>query len=62
MSAMDALNERFGRQAVTVASATRKDGPSAHASLQERRSPLYTTRLGEIVTAVLRRCGLDGNR
>jgi DNA polymerase V len=50
MSAMDALNERFGRQAVTVASATRKDGPSAHASRQERRSPRYTTRLEEIVT------------
>lgn len=50
MSAMDALNERFGRQAVTVASATCKDGPSAHASRQERRSPRYTTRLEEIVT------------
>jgi DNA polymerase V len=51
MSALDALNQRFGRNAVAVASATRRDGPSAHASRQERRSPRYTTRLGEIVTA-----------
>lgn len=55
MSTLDALNERFGRHAVTVASAgraTRRDaGRSAHASRQERRSPRYTTRLDEIVTA-----------
>ena len=51
MSALDALNQRFGRNAVTVASATRRAGPSAHASTQERRSPRYTTRLDEIVVA-----------
>jgi DNA polymerase V len=51
MSAMDALNERFGRDAVTVASAARRSGPSAHASRQERRSPRYTTRLDEIAVA-----------
>jgi DNA polymerase V len=51
MSAMDALNERFGRDAVTVASASRRPGPSAHASKQERRSPRYTTRLDEIAVA-----------
>ena len=51
MSALDALNERFGRHAVAVASATRRAGPSAHASRQERRSPRYTTRLEEIARA-----------
>jgi DNA polymerase V len=51
MSALDALNQRFGRNAVTVGSATRRTGPSAHASRQERRSPRYTTRLDEIVVA-----------
>lgn len=51
MNTMDALNLRFGRDAVTVASAGRRSGPSAHASKQDRRSPRYTTRLDEIVTA-----------
>ena len=51
MSAMDALNQRFGREAVTVASASRRPGRSAHASRQERRSPRYTTRLDEIALA-----------
>ena len=51
MSALDALNQRFGRNAVTLASATRNQGPSAHASRQERRSPRYTTRLDEIAVA-----------
>jgi DNA polymerase V len=51
MGALDALNLRFGRNAVAVASAARHAGPSAHASRQERRSPRYTTRLPEIVVA-----------
>jgi len=51
MSALDALNQRFGRHAVSVASAARRAGPSAHASRQDRRSPRYTTRIDEIVTA-----------
>lgn len=51
MSALDALNQRFGRHAVSVASAARGAGPSAHASRQDRRSPRYTTRIDEIVTA-----------
>lgn len=51
MSAMDALNERFGRDAVTLACAARRPGPSAHASRQERRSPRYTTRFDEIAVA-----------
>ncbi len=52
MSAIDTLNQRFGRGAVNVASAT---SPAArggsHASRQERRSPRYTTRLDEVITA-----------
>lgn len=51
MGALDALNQRFGRHAVSVASAARRAGPSAHASKQDRRSPRYTTRLDEIVVA-----------
>lgn len=51
MSALDALNQRFGRHAVSVASAARRTGPSAHASKQDRRSPRYTTRIEEIAVA-----------
>jgi len=47
MDAMDALNKRFGRGAVTIASATRLAGNTGTAK-QERRSPRYTTRLDEI--------------
>lgn len=51
MGALDALNQRFGKGAVTVASALRQE--TAHAgggvqSRQEWRSPRYTTRLAEI--------------
>jgi DNA polymerase V len=51
MSAMDALNERFGRNAVTVGVAERRTGPNTHASKQDRRSPRYTTRLDEVAIA-----------
>ena len=51
MSALDTLNQRFGRHTVSVASASPRPGPSAHASRQQRRSPRYTTRLDEIVRA-----------
>ena len=51
MCAVDALNRRFGRGAVTVASAAHQDRNGEHAGKQERRSPRYTTRLEEIVTA-----------
>jgi len=51
MTAIDALNQRFGREAVTIASSTRPRRPGAHASKQERRTPRYTTRLGEVVIA-----------
>ena len=51
MEAVDALNRRFGRGAVTVASARHQARNGPHAGRQERRSPRYTTRLDEIVTA-----------
>ena len=50
METIDALNERFGREAVSLASAAKRSPHSTHASRQERRSPRYTTRLDEIVT------------
>ena len=51
MATLDALNERFGRDAVGIASAARGSARSRHASRQERRSPRYTTRLDEIMVA-----------
>ena len=49
MGALDALNRRFGRGAVSVASATRAATTrSGHIARQERRSPRCTTRLDEI--------------
>ena len=50
METIDTLNERFGRDAVSIASASRHSKHSAHASRQDRRSPRYTTRLDEVVT------------
>jgi DNA polymerase V len=50
METIDALNERFGRDAVSIASAAKSSTHSAHASRQDRRSPRYTTRLDEVVT------------
>jgi DNA polymerase V len=51
MDAVDTLNRRFGRGAVTVASAQHQSRNGQHAGKQQRRSPRYTTRLEEIVTA-----------
>jgi len=52
MGTLDELNRRFGRGAVAVASASHHHGPHrGHAARQERRSPRYTTRLGEIAVA-----------
>jgi len=51
MGAVDALNRRFGRGAVTVASAMHMMGRKTNAGRQERRSPRYTTRLDEIAVA-----------
>jgi len=48
MGAVDALNQRFGRGAVTVASAMHTGGSKTHAGRQERRSPQCSTRLVEI--------------
>ena len=48
MGAVDALNQRFGRGAVTVASAMHTGGSKTHAGRQKRRSPRYTIRLDEI--------------
>jgi DNA polymerase V len=47
MGALDALNRRFGRGAVT-ASAARQGTGTGHTAKQARRSPRYTTRLDEI--------------
>ncbi|MDH4390372.1 MAG: Y-family DNA polymerase [Aquabacterium sp.] len=51
MEAIDTLNQRFGRGAVQVASAQHQPRNGQHAGKQQRRSPRYTTRLGEIATA-----------
>ncbi len=51
MQAIDTLNQRFGRGAVTVASAVHQARHVDNAGRQERRSPRYTTRLEEIVCA-----------
>lgn len=51
MGAVDALNRRFGRGAVAVASTARRAPGNGYSARQERRSPRYTTRLDEIPVA-----------
>lgn len=51
MTALDALNRRFGRGVVAVASAARHGTHSGSTAKQERRSPRFTTRLDEIPIA-----------
>jgi len=51
MGAVDALNRRFGRGAVTVASAAHQAANGEHAARQARRSPRYTTRIDEVAVA-----------
>jgi len=51
MSAVDTLNRRFGRGAVTIASAQHQRRNVQHPGRQQRRTPRYTTRLDEIVEA-----------
>jgi DNA polymerase V len=51
MSAVDALNRRYGRGAVGVASALRSGGAASYDSRRKRMSPRYTTRLDEIPLA-----------
>ncbi|MBL8301442.1 MAG: Y-family DNA polymerase [Ideonella sp.] len=50
MGAVDALNRRYGRGAVTIASALHQARHDGHAGRQGSRSPRYTTRLDEVVT------------
>lgn len=48
MGALDALNHRFGKGAVRIASAQQGRGANSSVGRQERRTPRYTTRLDEI--------------
>lgn len=48
MTAMDALNQRYGRGTVVIGSAGTGEMPRNWAMRQERRTPRYTTRIGEI--------------
>jgi DNA polymerase V len=48
MSAMDLLNERFGRSTVHVASTGLDHRTRQWAMKQERRTPAYTTRWEEV--------------
>lgn len=50
MTAMDALNRRYGRGTITMAGAGTGEMPRNWAMKQERRTPRYTTRIGEIPT------------
>lgn len=51
MVAMDAINQRYGRGTVHLASAGVPDVPKGWGMRQERRTPRYTTRVGELVKA-----------
>ncbi|PHM20668.1 MAG: DNA polymerase V subunit UmuC [Curvibacter sp. PD_MW3] len=48
MSALDELNSRYGRGTVIIGSAGTGEMPRNWAMKQERRTPRYTTRIGEI--------------
>ena len=51
MNALDALNQRFGRGTVNVASAMEPAARPAYQAKRERMSPRYTSRIDEIPTA-----------
>lgn len=51
MSAMDMLNERFGRSTVHVASTGAERGAKEWAMKQERRTPAYTTSWSQVAVA-----------
>jgi DNA polymerase V len=51
MSALDALNQRFGRGTVSVASAMEPAARPAYQAKRERMSPRYTSRIDEIPMA-----------
>jgi DNA polymerase V len=48
MQALDALNQRFGRGTLNVASAMEPPAPAAYHAKRERMSPRWTSRLDEI--------------
>ena len=50
MDTLDAMNRRFGRGALSIASAAHQGLGPAPAGRQDRRSPRFTTRLHEIVS------------
>ncbi len=50
MGALDAMNQRFGRGIVEIASAARATPVRGYAAKQHLRSPRYTTRIEEIPT------------
>ena len=50
MGALDAMNQRFGRGIVEIASAARATPVRGYAAKQQLRSPRYTTRIEEIPT------------
>lgn len=50
MTAMDALNKRFGKGTLTLATAGVANVPKQWAMKQERRTPRYTTRWDELLT------------
>lgn len=51
MAAMDAINQRYGRGAVHLASAGGQDVPKRWGMRQERRTGRYTTRLEDLLMA-----------
>ena len=50
MTAMDALNKRFGKGTLTLGTAGVANSPKQWAMKQERRTPRYTTRWDELLT------------
>lgn len=51
MTALDGLNRRYGRGTVIIGSAGTGDMPRNWAMKQQRRTPRYTTKIGEIPVA-----------
>ncbi len=51
MSALDDLNHRYGRGTVVMGSSGTSELPRGWAMKQERRTPRYTTRIGEVLVA-----------
>jgi len=51
MMAMDALNDRYGRGTFHVGSGARQRAPSDWSMRQERLTPQYTTKWGDLSLA-----------